>query len=205
LPVLATNALREGEGVDRHKKKSPATVRGNNPQNRCKPRQTLVTPLHFNGGSDVLVGNSTPATAALLHDTHSIPIVFVGVSDPLGSGLVTSIAWPGGNVTGFTNFESSLIGKWLELLKEVAPGIGRVAVISNPKTSPDGGSFFLSAFDSIARSLSSAEGSLIGTPNEVASIQGERQRRERQEAQAERERRERIRAMFGATEPRSTP
>src|SRR5499426_903053 len=70
---------------------------------------------------EVLVGNSTPATAALLHETHSIPIVFVGVSDPLGSGFVASIARPGGNVTGFTNFEPSLTGKWIELLKEVAP------------------------------------------------------------------------------------
>jgi putative tryptophan/tyrosine transport system substrate-binding protein len=87
---------------------------------------------------EVLVGNSTPATAALLHETHSIPIVFVGVSDPLGSGLVASIARPGGNVTGFTNFEPSLTGKWIELLKEVAPGIARVAVIFNPKTAPDG-------------------------------------------------------------------
>src|SRR6266446_10096684 len=58
---------------------------------------------------DVLVGNSTPATAALLHETRTIPIVFVGVSDPLGSGFVASITRPGGNTTGFTNFEPSLI------------------------------------------------------------------------------------------------
>jgi len=64
---------------------------------------------------DVLVGNSTPATAALLRETRTIPIVFVGVSDPLGSGFVASIARPGGNTTGFTNFESSLTGKWLEM------------------------------------------------------------------------------------------
>jgi putative ABC transport system substrate-binding protein len=102
---------------------------------------------------EVLVGNSTPATAALLRETHSIPIVFVGVSDPLSSGFVASIARPGGNVTGFTNFEPSLTGKWLEILKEVAPGIARVAVIFNPKTAPGGGSFFLNAFDPIARSL----------------------------------------------------
>jgi putative tryptophan/tyrosine transport system substrate-binding protein len=102
---------------------------------------------------EVLVGNSTPATAALLRETHSIPIVFVGVSDPLGSGFVASIARPGGNVTGFTNFEPSLTGKLIELLKEVAPGIARVAAIFNPKTAPGGGSFFLSAFDPVARSL----------------------------------------------------
>jgi len=102
---------------------------------------------------DVLVGNSTPATAALLRETRTIPIVFVGVSDPLGSGFVASIARPGGNTTGFTNFESSLTGKWLEMLKEIAPAIVRVAVIFNPKTAPDGGSFFLSPFERIARSL----------------------------------------------------
>jgi putative ABC transport system substrate-binding protein len=102
---------------------------------------------------DVLVGNSTPATAALLAETRTIPIVFVGVSDPVGSGLVTSIARPNGNTTGFTNFEPSLIGKWLEMLREIAPGITRAAVLFNPATAPDGGAFFLTPFDQIARSL----------------------------------------------------
>ena len=102
---------------------------------------------------DVLVGNSTPASAALLQETHTIPIVFVGVSDPIGSGLVASIARPGGNITGFTNFEPSLTGKWLELLKEIAPGLVRVAVIFNPKTAPGGGSFFLGPFEPVARSF----------------------------------------------------
>ena len=102
---------------------------------------------------DLLVGNSTPATAALLRETRTIPTVFVGVSDPIGSGFVTSFARPGGNATGFTNFEPSLTGKWLEMLKEVAPGIARVAVVFCPKTAPDGGSFFLNAFEPIARSL----------------------------------------------------
>jgi putative tryptophan/tyrosine transport system substrate-binding protein len=102
---------------------------------------------------DVLVGNSTPATAALLRETRTIPIVFVGVSDPLGSGFVATIARPGGNTTGFANFESSLIGKWLEMLKEIVPAIVRVAVIFNPNTAPDGGSFFLSPFERMAQSL----------------------------------------------------
>jgi len=102
---------------------------------------------------DALVANSTPATAALLHETRTIPIVFVGVSDPLGSGFVASIARPNGNCTGFTNFEPSLIGKWLQMLKEIAPGIVRVAVLFNPKTAPDGGSFFLGPLDSVARSI----------------------------------------------------
>jgi putative ABC transport system substrate-binding protein len=102
---------------------------------------------------DVLVGNSTPASTALLQETRIIPIVFVGVSDPVGSGLVASIARPGGNTTGFTNFESSLTGKWLALLKEIAPGIVRVAVLFNPKTAPVGGSFFIGPFERLARSF----------------------------------------------------
>src|SRR5438128_7054422 len=105
------------------------------------------------GVPDVLVGNSTPATFALLRETRTIPIVFVGVSDPLGSGFVASIARPGSNTTGFTNFEPSLTGKWLELLKEIAPGIVRAAVIFNPKTAPGEGSFFMGPFESVARSL----------------------------------------------------
>jgi putative tryptophan/tyrosine transport system substrate-binding protein len=102
---------------------------------------------------DVLVGNSTPASAALLQETRTIPIVFVGVSDPVGSGLVASIPRPGGNTTGFTNFEPSLTGKWLELLKEIAPGIVRAAVLFNPKTAPGGGSFFIGPFERLARSF----------------------------------------------------
>ena len=102
---------------------------------------------------DVLVGNSTPAAAALLRETRSIPIVFVGVSDPVGSHFVASIPQPGGSITGFTNFEPSLIGKWLQILKEVAPSVTRVAVMFNPKTAPDEGAFFLNPFEPIARPL----------------------------------------------------
>ena len=102
---------------------------------------------------DVLVGNSTPAAAALLRETRTIPIVFVGVSDPVGSHFVASIPQPGGSITGFTNFEPSLIGKWLQILKEVAPSVTRAAVMFNPKTAPDEGAFFLDPFEPIARSL----------------------------------------------------
>src|SRR5262249_52095029 len=102
---------------------------------------------------DVLVGNSTPATAALLHETRAVPIVFVGVSDPVGSSFVTSIARPGGSTTGFTNFAPSMVGKWLEMLKQIAPGIARAAVIFNPNTAPGGGSFFLEPFEAAARSF----------------------------------------------------
>jgi putative ABC transport system substrate-binding protein len=99
---------------------------------------------------DVLVGNSTPATAALLRETVTIPIVFVGVSDPVGSRFAASIARPGGSTTGFANFAPSMIGKWLEMLKQVAPGTKRAAVVFNPKTAPGGGSFFLEPFQQLA-------------------------------------------------------
>src|SRR4051812_23806325 len=69
---------------------------------------------------------STAATAALLKETRTVPIVFVVVSDPVGDGFVASIARPGGNATGFTNVEASLAGKWLQLLKEVDPRLRRV-------------------------------------------------------------------------------
>jgi putative tryptophan/tyrosine transport system substrate-binding protein len=85
---------------------------------------------------DVLIARSTPETAALLQATHTIPIVFVGTADPLGSGFIASLARPGGNATGFTNFESSIGGKWLELLKQVSPKLASVAILFNAKTAP---------------------------------------------------------------------
>jgi putative tryptophan/tyrosine transport system substrate-binding protein len=85
---------------------------------------------------DVLIGRSTPGTAALKQETSTIPIIFVNVTEPVEQGFVQSLARPGGNVTGFTNFEASTGGKWLQLLKEVDRRIARVAVIYNPQTAP---------------------------------------------------------------------
>jgi putative tryptophan/tyrosine transport system substrate-binding protein len=85
---------------------------------------------------DAILAGNTPSVIALLRETHTIPIVFTNVSDPVGSGLIGSLAHPGGNVTGLTAFASSLGGKWLQLLKELAPGTERVAVIFNPDTAP---------------------------------------------------------------------
>jgi putative ABC transport system substrate-binding protein len=85
---------------------------------------------------DVLIGRSTPTTAALKQETASISIIFVNVPEPAEQGFVQSLARPGGNITGFTNFEASIGGKWLQLLKEVDPRIARVAVIYNPQTAP---------------------------------------------------------------------
>jgi putative ABC transport system substrate-binding protein len=83
---------------------------------------------------DLILSHVTPTTAALLQQTHTIPIIFANVSDPVGSGFVASFARPGGNATGFTNLEPTMAGKWLELLKEIAPRINRVACLYNPTT-----------------------------------------------------------------------
>jgi putative tryptophan/tyrosine transport system substrate-binding protein len=82
---------------------------------------------------DVILSESTPAAAALKQQTQTIPVVFVGVSDPIGSGFVVSLARPGANLTGMMQYESGIMGKWLGMLKEVAPRLTRVAFIANPK------------------------------------------------------------------------
>jgi putative tryptophan/tyrosine transport system substrate-binding protein len=83
---------------------------------------------------DLILSNDTPTTVALLQQTRTIPIIFATVADPVGSGFVTSLARPGGNATGFSTIEGSLGGKWLELLKEIAPPVARVALLFNPAT-----------------------------------------------------------------------
>jgi putative ABC transport system substrate-binding protein len=85
---------------------------------------------------DVLVGHSTPSAKGLLKQTHTIPIVFLTVTDPLGQGLVSSLSHPGGNITGFSVFEVSLGTKWLEILKQIVPGVRRVTAMFNPETAP---------------------------------------------------------------------
>ena len=85
---------------------------------------------------DVILSHITPTTAALLQQTRTMPIVFAAVSDPVGSGFVASFSRPGGNVTGFTSIEPTMAGKWLELLKEIAPHVDRIAFLFNPVTAP---------------------------------------------------------------------
>jgi len=85
---------------------------------------------------DVMFAGNTPSVEALLRETRTIPIVFTNLADPVETGLVGSLARPGGNTTGFTGFEYSLAGKWLEMLKEIAPAVTRVAVLFNPETAP---------------------------------------------------------------------
>jgi len=85
---------------------------------------------------DVILASSAPSLAALRQQTRTIPIVFVLVPDPVDMGFVQSLVRPGGNITGFTLYDPPLMGKWLQLLKEVAPGVTHIAVIFNPDTTP---------------------------------------------------------------------
>jgi putative ABC transport system substrate-binding protein len=107
---------------------------------------------------EVIVARGTPVVAALLKETHTIPIVFAVVVDPVGSGFVHSFAQPGGNVTGFQNYEFTMVGKWVQLLKEIAPQVRRVAFIYNPATCPAGS---VSALETVAPSMPVQ---LIGAP-----------------------------------------
>jgi putative ABC transport system substrate-binding protein len=93
--------------------------------------RTLATEL-ISVAPDVIVAHGTPALTALYRATGTIPVVFVSVIDPVGAGYVQSLALPGGNITGFSTFEPEIGGKWLELLKEIAPGLSRVAGILDP-------------------------------------------------------------------------
>jgi putative ABC transport system substrate-binding protein len=90
---------------------------------------------------DLIVGVTTPAVAALVEETRTIPIVFASIADPIGRGFISNMARPGGNVTGILNFEFSMGGKWLETLKQVAPAVRRVALLFNPDTAPFAASF----------------------------------------------------------------
>jgi putative ABC transport system substrate-binding protein len=101
---------------------------------------------------DVILSQTTPTTAALLQQTRTIPIVFATVADPVGSGFVASFPQPGGNVTGFNVSEPTLAGKFLELLKEIAPRVARVAMLFNPSTAPYA-EFYLNPFKAAAASL----------------------------------------------------
>ena len=100
---------------------------------------------------DLIIGHSTPIAAALQRETKAIPIVFVTVSDPIGSGFVASLPRPGGNMTGFINIESTLGGKWIELLREVAPSVTRAGFMFNPETAPHA-DYYLRPFEAAARS-----------------------------------------------------
>jgi putative ABC transport system substrate-binding protein len=102
---------------------------------------------------DVIFCSTTAVTAPLHKGTSTIPIVFALVGDPLGSGFVASLRRPGGNITGFMAVEAAIGGKWLSLLKEIAPSIKRAAFMWNPDTAPAGGKNFVASFEAAAGSL----------------------------------------------------
>jgi putative ABC transport system substrate-binding protein len=91
---------------------------------------------------EIIFSNGTPATAALKRATSSIPIVFAIVADPVSDGFAASLSHPGGNITGFSSFDSEIGGKWMELLKELAPEVKRTALLFNPQTAPGGRPIF---------------------------------------------------------------
>jgi putative ABC transport system substrate-binding protein len=101
---------------------------------------------------DVILAVSTTNLTVVRQATSTVPIVFTSVSDPVAQGFVPSMTHPGGNLTGFTPFEFSIGGKWLDLLKEAAPGLTRVGVLFNPETSPQS-KFFMQAIEASAPSL----------------------------------------------------
>ena len=85
---------------------------------------------------DAILAQSTPVVSALQRETGTLPIVFAAIADPIGSGFVASLPRPGGNITGMMLYEASVTGKWLAMLKEIAPGLDRVALVTNPNTAP---------------------------------------------------------------------
>ena len=101
----------------------------------------------------MILARTTPVTAALQKETRTIPIVFAVVSDPVGNGLVASLARPGGSITGFTNVDVSLGSKWLELLKAIAPRIRRVAFMYDPRMAPGGGAYYRRLIEGAAPSV----------------------------------------------------
>jgi putative tryptophan/tyrosine transport system substrate-binding protein len=109
---------------------------------------------------DLIVAAATPALEAVSQETRSVPIVFVNVADPIGQGFVAGMAHPGGNITGFTSFEFSMGGKWVEVLKEISPSLVRIVVTYNPATAP----YFPLFFQWIETAATSFAVKLIVTP-----------------------------------------
>src|SRR5262249_23681930 len=101
---------------------------------------------------DVIVANTTPVTRAVRQATSSIPIVMAGVNDPVDQGFVSRLAHPGGNITGFSFIDFQMVGKWLEMLKEAAPGVSPAALMFTPDTAPQY-YLYLRSFETVPRSI----------------------------------------------------
>jgi len=128
--------------------------------------------------ANVIVAHTTPSVIALRKETATIPIVFAQISDPIGAGFIANVARPGGNITGFSNFEASIGSKWIELLKETAPGLMRGAILFNPETAPYVGRYYQGPFEAAARSFGvQPSASPVRSGAEIASalaaLQGE--------------------------------
>ena len=117
---------------------------------------------------DVILATGTAAVGPLLQATRTVPIVFVSVADPVGAGFVQSLSRPGGNATGFIQFEYSLSGKWVELLKEIAPGVTRAAVVRDPALTSGIGQF------AVIQSVASSVGVEVSpiNPRDAPEIEG---------------------------------
>ena len=113
---------------------------------------------------DVILTQSTPATAAMQQETRTIPIVFASVADPIGSGFVASLSRPGGNLTGLLQYEEGITGKWLAMLKQIAPNLTRAALVANPRTAAF--DYFLQSAKAVAPSLAI---DLVPTPVDNAA------------------------------------
>ena len=119
---------------------------------------------------DLILANSTPVTAALREQSRAVPIVFTQVTDPVGQGLVPNLAHPGGNITGVTSFEFSIGTKWLEVLKQTAPRVTRVALVFNPESAPYA-DLFLRPVEAAAPSFSVAPiGAAVRDPTDVDRV-----------------------------------
>ena len=120
---------------------------------------------------DLIVASSTFVVSALLQEACTLPIVFVSAVDPVARGFVNALQRPGGNLTGFTNSIPSMGGKWLELLKEVAPGVARVSIMFNPDRAPRSLSFFFPQVETVASSVAvELAAAPVRSPAEIKSV-----------------------------------
>ena len=120
------------------------------------------------GSPNLVIAHTSPATIALKSETSTTPILFVTVTEPLAQGLVKSLAKPGGNVTGFSNFEFSMGGKWLQILKEILPDLKRANVLFNPDTAPGAGQIFLRSIEAAAKLTPSRSVRLPSTTSRIS-------------------------------------
>jgi putative tryptophan/tyrosine transport system substrate-binding protein len=120
---------------------------------------------------DVILASNSIVATTLLRETRTIPVVFVTASDPIGDGFVASLAQPNGNATGFTGNLSSLCGKWLELLQEIAPGTMHVTAVCHPDSAPAGGTYFLPPLQAAAASMSlGLDVALLHEPTDIENV-----------------------------------